>query len=99
MRLRSCFVPIPSSGRGPCLHKSVFCAAVGFISLFLSIPTSAQNVSVLTGEYDNARTASNDAERTLHPSNVTPATFGKIANYDVDGQVVGQPLYVPNVNM
>jgi hypothetical protein len=99
MRFRSCFLPAPSSGRGRSLHKSAFCAAVGFTFLFLSIPISAQNVSVLTGEYDNARTASNDAERTLNPSNVSPASFGKIGNYDVDGQVVGQPLYVSNVKM
>src|SRR5436305_1672716 len=99
MRFRSSFLRVPSSERGHSLQQRVTCAAMGFTSLFLSIPTSAQNISVLTGEYDNARTASNDAERALNTSNVSPATFGKIANYDVDGQVVGQPLYVPNVQM
>src|ERR1700756_217391 len=99
MRFRSCFLPAPSSGRGHSLHKSAFCAAVGISYLSLSIPAFAQNVSVLTAEYDNARTASNDAERTLKPLNVTSAAFGKLGSYDVDGQVVGQPLYLSNVKM
>ncbi len=57
----------------------------------------AQNPAVLTAEYDNNRTTANNSETVLSPATVTPATFGKIGSWALDGQVVGQPLYVPGV--
>lgn len=54
---------------------------------------------VLTANYDSARTSSNLAESLLNPGNVAPATFGKLVELPVDGQVYAQPLYVPGVNI
>jgi hypothetical protein len=55
--------------------------------------------SVLTQRYDNARTGQNLAETVLTPTNVNKNTFGKIAQYGVDGFIYAQPLYVPNVSI
>jgi uncharacterized protein (TIGR03437 family) len=60
---------------------------------------AAGQVSVLTANYDNARTNSNLGETALTPQTVAPATFGKLFTMPVDGQVYAQPLYVPNVNV
>ncbi len=57
----------------------------------------AQNPAVLTGEYDNNRTTTNNSELVLSPATVSASTFGKIGSWSLDGQVVGQPLYVPGV--
>src|SRR5271157_6272068 len=43
------------------------------------------------GQYDN--------EVFLTPENVNSAFFGSLFSYNVDGAVVAQPLYVPNVNI
>ena len=56
-------------------------------------------VNVLTANYDNNRTNSNLSETALNPSTVTPAAFGKIGTFPVDGQVYAQPLYVSGVQI
>ncbi len=64
----------------------------------LSLPGFAQ-VNVLTYHNDNARTGANLNETILTPSNVTPATFGKLFSYNVDGYVYAQPLYVSGLTI
>jgi hypothetical protein len=54
---------------------------------------------VTTWHYDNARTSANTWETILTPANVNSASFGKLFSQPVDGFVVGQPLYLPGVNM
>lgn len=54
---------------------------------------------VLTRSYDNARTGANLTEVALTTANVRPATFGKLFERVVDGQVYAQPLLVPNLNI
>lgn len=49
---------------------------------------------ILTQGYDAARTGMQSAETILHPGNVAPATFGKLASLPVDGAVHVQPLVV-----
>ena len=66
--------------------------------LSLAIPIAAQ-VNVLTYQYDNSRAGVNAREIMLSRSNVTPATFGKLFSYSVDGYVYGQPLYLANVSI
>ena len=56
-------------------------------------------VAVTTWHYDNARTSANSWETTLTPSNVNSTSFGKLFTDPVDGLVVGQPLYLPNVSI
>jgi hypothetical protein len=53
--------------------------------------------SVLTHHNDVARTGQNLNEIILNPTNVNAATFGKLFTQKVDGSIVGQPLYVPQV--
>ncbi len=60
---------------------------------------SAAQKAVLTWHYDNLRTGMNTKEVVLTPDNVNYKTFGKLSTKPVDGYVVAQPLYVPNVNV
>src|SRR5216684_6957948 len=54
-------------------------------------------VSVTTYHYDNARTGLNPNETLLTTTSVNFNSFEKLFSYNVDGFVVAQPLYVPNV--
>src|ERR1700722_1233650 len=54
-------------------------------------------VSVLTYHNDLARTGQNLAETLLTPASVGSGQFGPLFTYPVDGQVYGQPLYLPGV--
>jgi outer membrane protein assembly factor BamB len=81
-------------------YLMLVCAAVLFFGC--STPTRQQpvpqtNVSVLTHHNDNARTGANLQETLLNVSNVNKAQFGKLFERSVDGDIYGQPLYVPNV--
>ena len=62
-------------------------------------PVTPAPASITTYHYDVMRTGANPNETTLTPSNVNPSTFGKLASFDVDGQIYGQPLYLPNVSI
>ncbi len=59
-------------------------------------PLHAQ-VSVLTSQNDNNRSGQNIQEPFLNSINVRSGTFAKLGSYSVDGFVVAQPLYMPNV--
>ena len=61
--------------------------------LTVSAP-SAAGPDVLTQKFDRARTGANLSEKTLTPTNVKAATFGKLRFLTTDGKVDGQPLYV-----
>jgi hypothetical protein len=69
-----------------------------YIALLLPIVLAgvgrAQVADVLTGQYNNARTAANLAETTLTPANVSPSTFGLLFTQQVDSSFYAQPLYV-----
>lgn len=63
--------------------------------VLLASLASAQDV--LTQRNDAARTGAQLNETILTPANVTPTTFGRIAERFVDGQIITQPLYVSNL--
>jgi hypothetical protein len=60
-------------------------------------PLTAGQNPVLTYHADNARTGQFATETVLTPANVNSKQFGKLFSYGVDGFIVAQPLYVPNV--
>lgn len=74
-----------------CLTLLVVCIA------FLSSSFAQQ--SFLTSRGDIARTGANTSETLLTPSNVNKNSFGKLFSFPVDYVVMGQPLYVANVNI
>jgi hypothetical protein len=62
-----------------------------------TLPGFAQNVT--TQAYDNSRSGAYPYETVLTPATVTPATFGKLYERAVDGDVQAQPLYVRGVQV
>ncbi len=69
-----------------------------WVALLLAcVGTHGTCADVLTHQYDDARTGANRDERLLAPANVTPATFGRLFAYQVDGPVFGQPLSVSDI--
>lgn len=77
------------------LKPVITCAA-----LILAAATSgvAQR-SVVTWHYDNMRTGANRQETILTPANVVWTQFGELFSQPVDGAIVGQALYLPNVSI
>lgn len=71
-------------------------------SITESAPVTVVNVAqsaVLTYHNDDARDGAYTQEVTLMPSNVNSSQFGKLVSYAVDGQIYGQPLYVPQLQI
>ena len=69
-----------------------------FLTLFsIAAALSFGQVSWLTRSLDNTRSGVNLNETVLNTTNVKPSLFGKLFERDVDGQIYGQPLYVPNL--
>jgi uncharacterized protein YjdB len=61
----------------------------------LTVTLTSSNASdVVTHHYDAMRSGTNTHELTLSPTNVNSTTFGKVAEFAVDGQVDGQILYL-----
>jgi hypothetical protein len=70
------------------------------VCLLALAPTHAYGQpSVLTYHNDKQRTGQNLNETILTPANVNAASFGKLFVQPVDGSIVGQPLYVPHVQL
>src|SRR3984957_6539563 len=80
-------------------HLRRSCGYAGLIllaSISVASPALGQ-VSVLTGQYDNARTTANLNETILNTSNVNVNQFGLLYSRSLDGSLYAQPLYVPSV--
>jgi chitodextrinase len=54
---------------------------------------------VFTHHNDNFRTGQNLNESVLKPTNVSSASFGKLASYALDGNSHASPLYVAGINI
>ncbi len=63
------------------------------------IASQGGSVPVLTYHNDDTRQGANVSETILNTGNVNSQQFGKLYSYPVDGQVYGQPLYVPNLTI
>ena len=64
-----------------------------------TVTTANLTADVFTWHYDTSRTGVNPNETALTPSNVNSSTFGKLAEFTVDGQIDGQILYLHQVNI
>lgn len=68
--------------------------------LFLIFGFAAQaQTPILTAQFSNSRTAANLTEGALNITNINSSNFGKVATFDVQGQIYAQPLYVPKMMM
>lgn len=76
-------------------RKSIFLLFVVVAACSPGLIWSQTNV--VTYHYDNARTGQDVNETMLTPTNVSSTTFGFRFSQAVDGYIVGQPLYMPNV--
>src|SRR5258708_12693405 len=94
IRGNACEQLAAGTGRGR-KFLTVLLLMVGAIVLSRA-PLHAQ-VSVLTSQNDNNRSGQNIQEPFLNSINVRSGTFAKLGSYRVDGFVVAQPLYMPNV--
>src|ERR1035438_238702 len=70
-----------------------------FVLMTLAGALPAQTANVVTGQYNNSRTAANINETILTPSNVSPATFGLLFTHTVDANFYAQPLYVQGLTI
>jgi hypothetical protein len=63
-----------------------------------SVPIAVSGYTgTVTHHNDTFRTGQNNTEAALTTGNLTTAQFGKLFSYSVDGQIYGEPLWVPNV--
>ena len=85
-------------GRHVC-SKLFIPAAIAFGLCWLTPELGYGQVNVVTYHNDNARTGQNLNETILTPANVNQASFGKLFSTNIDGYVVGQPLYLQNVSI
>ena len=72
---------------------------LGSVLLIVGASTALGQRSVLTWNYNNARWGANVQETLLTPSNVNLTHFGKLFSQPVDGAIIGQALYLPNVSI
>ena len=56
--------------------------------------SSTGSTDVVTHHYNVSRSGVNSTETVLTPSNVNSATFGKVGEFTISGQVDGQALFV-----
>ena len=74
------------------------CTAL-LLPMILAGAVRAQTGNVLTGQYNNSRTAANLHETTLTPANVSSNTFGLLFTQAVDATFYAQPLYVQGLTI
>jgi hypothetical protein len=64
-----------------------------------TVGSSAELSGVLMWKGDLSGNGLYANESKLKPANVTPDTFGKVAEHPVDGMILAQPLYVSGLDM
>jgi len=77
--------------------KTLGAFAIAILAVFSSavcFPKASAQVSVLTNKNDISRDGLNSSEVLLSSANVNSNQFGKLFTFNVDGYVLGQPLYM-----
>src|ERR1700722_19926147 len=78
----------------------VSCQGISDIPTTPVVPPSSPNFTgVLMWKGDPSETGLYSTETTLTPTNVNSTHFGKWGSFQADGIVMGQPLYVSQLNM
>src|SRR3984893_13781710 len=86
-------IPRATPVRNLCLTFLVVCIT------FLSSSFSFAQQPFTTSRADISRSGANTNETLLTPTNVSTNSFGRLFSFPVDYFVMGQPLYMPNVNI
>src|ERR1700685_3349262 len=55
--------------------------------------------AIVTYQNGNSRLGQNTQETILTPANVNATNFGQLFNWQTDGNIYAQPLYVPNLTI
>src|SRR3984957_7840897 len=55
--------------------------------------------AIVTYQNGNSRLCQNTQEAILTPANVNATNFGQLFNWQTDGNIYAQPLYVPNLTI
>src|SRR5271163_3653858 len=71
--------------------------ACAVLFLLIGVTAAWAQTPVTTWHYDNSRDGANTNETILTPLNVTSKTFGPLFTQPVDGQIIGQALYLPQI--
>ncbi len=87
---------LPPAFRSTRLHLSAL--LILMMTALCSLPAFAGE-GQFTQRANKNRDAAYSTELFLTPSNVNSNQFGNLFSFSVDGYVVAQPLYVPNVNI
>lgn len=75
------------------------CVLIVLLSLAAGLTLASAQMPVITWHYDNLLSGANTNETILTPQNVNKVSFGKLFTQSVDGAIVGQALYLPNVTI
>jgi len=73
--------------------------ACAVLFLLIGVTAAWAQTPVTTWHYDNSRDGANTNETILTPLNVTSKTFGLLYSQPVDGAIIGQALYLPQVTI
>jgi hypothetical protein len=90
---------IALAGSAPAADTSSVIALPDAPFVIPCVVSFAGQSNVTTELYNNARQGANLTETMLKPCNVQDATFGKLTQGPVKGQVLAQPLYVRDVDV
>ena len=73
--------------------------AICLLFVLAAMTLGRAQTPVTTWHYDNGRSGANPNETILTPQNVNSNQFGQLFNQPVDGQIIGQALYLPAVTI
>lgn len=87
------------AGSGTTTITATLNSLTGSVTASVTAAPAPGVANITTWHVDNNRSGLNPNEQVLTPTNVKPATFGKLFSYLVDGYVYGSPLILSNVTI